>query len=39
MDKIDAVLAEHFSFTDEELGFIVHYDIKYRLGTDAFNHT
>jgi len=29
------VLARHTSFTDEELGFITHYDIKYRMGRDA----
>ncbi|MDX9978572.1 MAG: hypothetical protein RBU25_00875 [Lentisphaeria bacterium] len=31
-DKLDAVLAGHYGFTDEELDFIVHYDIKYRMG-------
>ena len=36
IDEIDAVLAEHYGFTDEELDFIVNYDIKYRLGLDAF---
>ena len=32
IDKIDRVLAEHYGFTDEELDFIINYDIKYRLG-------
>ena len=34
-DKIDAALARHYGFSDEELDFIVNYDIKYRLGADA----
>jgi hypothetical protein len=32
IDKIDKVLAEHYGFTDEELDFIINYDIKYRMG-------
>ena len=32
IDDIDRVLAEHYGFTDEELDFIINYDIKYRLG-------
>ena len=32
IDEIDRVLAEHYSFTDEELDFIINYDIKYRMG-------
>ncbi|MEA1883327.1 MAG: SAM-dependent methyltransferase, partial [Thermotogota bacterium] len=32
IDKIDQVLAKHYSFTDEELDFIINYDIKYRMG-------
>jgi len=35
IDKIDRVLAQHYGFTDEELDFIINYDIKYRLGADA----
>lgn len=31
-DGIDAVLAEHYGFTAEELDFIINYDIKYRMG-------
>ena len=32
IDEIDYVLAEHYGFTDEELDFIINYDIKYRMG-------
>jgi hypothetical protein len=32
IDKIDSVLAKHYGFTDEELDFIINYDIKYRMG-------
>ena len=32
IDEIDKVLAQHYGFTDEELDFIVNYDIKYRMG-------
>jgi hypothetical protein len=35
IDEIDRVLAEHYGFTDEELDFIVNYDIKYRMGRDS----
>ncbi|MGC2423185.1 MAG: DNA methyltransferase [Nitrospirota bacterium] len=35
IDEIDRVLAEHYGFTDEELDFIINYDIKYRMGQDA----
>jgi hypothetical protein len=35
IDEIDAVLAEHYGFTPEELDFIINYDIKYRLGRDT----
>ncbi|MFM7449082.1 MAG: hypothetical protein ACKO24_10850 [Leptolyngbyaceae cyanobacterium] len=28
------VLAQHYGFTDEELDFIINYDIKYRMGRD-----
>ena len=37
IDEIDNVLAQHFDFTDEELDFIINYDIKYRMGRDAAN--
>ena len=32
VDKIDCVLAEHYGFTDEELDFIINYDVRYRMG-------
>ena len=35
IDEIDRVLAQHYGFTDEELDFIVNYDIKYRVGHDG----
>ena len=34
IDEIDRALAEHYGFTDEELDFIINYDIKYRMGQD-----
>jgi hypothetical protein len=32
IDEIGKVLAKHYGFTDEELDFIINYDIKYRMG-------
>ena len=32
--EIDKVLAQHYGFTDEELDFIINYDIKYRMGKE-----
>ncbi|MBW6485112.1 MAG: Eco57I restriction-modification methylase domain-containing protein [Syntrophobacterales bacterium] len=38
LDEIDKVLAQHYGFTDEELDFIINYDINYRMGnTDDEN--
>jgi DNA polymerase III alpha subunit len=34
IDEIDKVLAKHYGFTDEELDFIINYDIKYRMGSE-----
>jgi len=34
----DRVLARHDSFTEEELDFLIHYDIKDRMGRDAESH-
>ena len=31
IDEIDRALAPHYGFTDEELDFIINYDIKYRM--------
>ncbi len=36
IDEIDKVLAQHYGFTEEELDFIINYDIKYRMG-DGLN--
>ena len=33
-DEIDRVLAEHYGFTDEELDYIINYDIKFRMGRE-----
>ena len=37
IDEIDVVLAHHYGFTDEELDFIINYDIKYRMGDELNN--
>jgi len=34
INNIDRVLATHYGFTDEELDFIINYDIKYRMGSE-----
>lgn len=34
IDEIDKVLAQHYGFTEEELDFIINYDIKYRMGNE-----
>ncbi len=34
IDKIDKILAKHYGFTEEELDFIINYDIKYRMGDE-----
>ena len=35
IDEIDRVLAQYYGFTEEELDFIINYDIKYRMGKDV----
>ena len=35
IDDIDRVLAQQYGFTDEELDFIINYDIKYRMGREG----
>ena len=35
IDNIDHVLAKHYGFTDEELDFIINYDIKYRMRRES----
>lgn len=37
IDEIDKILAEHYGFTEEELDFIINYDIKYRMGKELNN--
>lgn len=32
IDQIDTILAEHYGLTEEELDYIINYDIKYRMG-------
>jgi hypothetical protein len=39
IDNVDVELAKSFNFTDEELDFIINYDIKYRMGRDAAEET
>ena len=34
IDEIDKILAKYYGFTDEELDFIINYDIKYRMGDE-----
>ena len=34
IDAIDGLIAQHFGFIQEELYFIINYDIKYRMGKD-----
>jgi hypothetical protein len=34
IDEIDAALADHYKLTEEELDFIINYDIKYRMGEE-----
>ncbi len=35
LDEVDRVLARHYKFTEEELDFIINYDIKYRMGSNS----
>ncbi len=34
IDEIDKILAQYYNFTEEELDFIINYDIKYRMGDE-----
>ncbi len=34
IDEIDLTLSKYYNFTEEELDFIINYDIKYRMGKD-----
>jgi hypothetical protein len=35
IDDIDRALAKHYGLSDEELDFIINYDIKYRMGING----
>lgn len=35
IDKIDTYLAKFYGFTEEELDYIINYDIKYRMSDDS----
>ncbi len=37
INEIDKILAKHYGFTEEELDFIINYDIKYRMGGELNN--
>ena len=34
ISRIDRALAKHYGFIEEELDFIINYDVKYRMGKD-----
>ena len=34
IDELDRALAKHYSFSVEELDFVMNYEIKYRLGRE-----
>jgi hypothetical protein len=31
-------LAHHYGFTNEEIDFIINYDVKYRMGEELFEN-
>ena len=35
IDRLDTVLAEHYGFTEDELDFIINYDVKYRMSVES----
>lgn len=37
IDQIDVVLATHYCFSEEELDYIINYDIKFRMGLGSGN--
>ena len=39
MDEIDRALARHYGLSDEELDFIINYDVKYRMGAELDEQT
>jgi len=38
IDQIDTVLAQYYGLTEEQLDFIINYDIKYRMGQEEDKH-
>ena len=34
INEFDRMLAQYYGFTEEELDFIINYDIKFRVGLD-----
>jgi len=38
IDEIDRALAHHYGFTNEEIDFIINYDVKYRMGEELFEN-
>ena len=34
-DKVDILLAEYYNFSDEELNFIINYDLRFRIDEDS----
>ena len=34
IDRIDVILSEYFGFSEQELDFIINYDLKYRMGDE-----
>ena len=34
IDKMDECIADRYGLTEEELDFIINYDIKYRMGSE-----
>lgn len=35
VDEIDCLLAREFGFSEEQLDYLINYDIKYRMARDA----
>ncbi|MNH46444.1 hypothetical protein D3C79_1092270 [compost metagenome] len=35
VDKIDKILAKYYGFSEEELTFILNYDLRFRMGKEG----
>jgi hypothetical protein len=35
IEEIDVALARHFGLTEEELDFVINFEIKFRMGADT----